>query len=96
MCLEVGLRVLGVSWVVSGAPKMLYLAVQAYSVPSERVFSVASRVISKYRGNMDPNVAGQLDFLYDNWEDWEDNVEVLKLVAGPHWDSQRRDRHYRD
>lgn len=59
----------------------MYLAVQATSAPSERVFSVASRVVSKLRANLDPRVAGQLQFLHSNWEDWEDDLSVLKLVA---------------
>lgn len=59
----------------------MYLAVQATSAPSERVFSIASRVVSKLRAQLDPKVAGQLLFLHSNWENWEDDLEVLKLVA---------------
>lgn len=40
-----------------------------------------SRVISKFRGSLDPKVAGQLEFLHDNWEDWEDDLAVLNLVS---------------
>ena len=42
---------------------------------------MASRVVSKLRTKLDPKVAGQLEFLHDNWEDWEDNKEVLEKVA---------------
>lgn len=60
----------------------MFLTVQATSAPSERVFSVASRCCSKVRSSMDPTMVGELEFLHDNWEDWENNVQVLKLVAG--------------
>ena len=57
------------------------MATQATSAPSERVFSVASRCISKVRTNMDPTRAGQLEFLHDNWKDWENDLKVLRMVA---------------
>ena len=59
----------------------IHLATQATSAPSERVFSVASRCISKVRTNMDPTMAGQLEFLHDNWKDWENDLKVLRMVA---------------
>ena len=59
----------------------MYLAVQATSAPSERIFSIANRVISKARAALDPKVAGRLEFLHENWEDWEDNAMVLQKVA---------------
>ena len=59
----------------------IHLATQATSAPSERVFSVASRCISKVRTNMDPTRAGQLEFLHDNWKDWENDLKVLRMVA---------------
>ena len=62
-----------------------YLAVQATSAPSERVFSIASRVISKLRTQMNPKVAEQLLFLNENWGSWEialeDDLEVLQLMS---------------
>lgn len=59
-----------------------YLAVQATSAPPERIFSVASRIITNMRTQMKPEVASQLEFLFDHWENWEDDLAVLKLVVG--------------
>ena len=47
----------------------MYLCVPATSAPSERVFSVASRVISKLRGRSTPANAGMLIFL-SGTSDW--------------------------
>ena len=41
----------------------MYLCVPATSAPSERVFSVASRIISKLRARLTPANAGMLIFL---------------------------------
>ena len=71
---------------IMAALARMCLVVQASSAPSERVFSVASRVLSKFRTRMNPQVAGQLVFLSENWRDkegkcLENNLEVLQKVA---------------
>lgn len=47
----------------------IYLSVQATSAPSERVFSKASKIISKLRTNLHPELAGKLLFVSEN-ADW--------------------------
>ena len=46
-----------------------YLCVQATSAPSERIFSIASRIISKFRNRLNPENAGTILFIYKmlNW-----------------------------
>jgi len=44
------------------------LHIPATSAPAERVFSVASNVISKKRANLAPDNANVLVFLHDNAE----------------------------
>ena len=41
-----------------------YLCVQATSAPSERIFSIASRIISKFRNRLNPENAGTILFIY--------------------------------
>ncbi|KAG7360661.1 hAT family C-terminal dimerization domain containing protein [Nitzschia inconspicua] len=46
-----------------------YLSIQATSAPSERVFSVASRLIEKRRNRrLNPELAGKMLFLAENWD----------------------------
>ena len=59
----------------------IYLAVQATSAPSERVFSLASRVISSRRGSMDPDFAGKMLFVTDNWEWWQRMIDFHKATS---------------
>jgi hypothetical protein len=57
----------------------IYLSVQAISAPSERIFSAASRMITKQRNRLDPIIAGKLLFVSRNW-DWYFQLEVsMKL-----------------
>ena len=56
------------------------MAIQATSAPSERVFSIASRCISKHRASLDPKVAALLLYLYDNWDKWEEELNFLQLA----------------
>ena len=59
----------------------IYLAVMATSAPSERIFSVASRIISARRTNLDPETAGKLLFVAKNWNWFEGKVNMDALVA---------------
>ena len=57
---------------------MVYLAVQATSAPSERIFSLASRIISSRRTSLDPDLAGKMLFVSENWKWWKDQLDFLK------------------
>jgi hypothetical protein len=46
-----------------------FLAIPATSAPSERIFSVAQRVVGKLKGRMHPDTASTLIFLNSNKED---------------------------
>lgn len=52
----------------------LYLAIQATSAPSERQFSVASRVINTKRSSLDPHTAGMQMFVSQNWGWYENHM----------------------
>jgi zinc finger BED domain-containing protein 1 (E3 SUMO-protein ligase ZBED1) len=49
-----------------------YLAVQATSAPSERIFSAASRLITGLRNNLDPETVKNLMWINRNWEWYKD------------------------
>ena len=57
------------------------LAVQATSAPSERVFSVASRLISNKRASLDPQMAGKTLFVAENWQWWKDQLDCTEAIA---------------
>ena len=57
---------------------MICLAVQATSAPSERVFSVASRIIANRRTRLDPTLAGKMLFVSENWKWWQDQLDFYK------------------
>ena len=59
---------------------MVYLAVQATSAPSERVFSMASRVISTRRTRFNPTVAGKMLFVSENWKWWQEQLDFYKAA----------------
>ncbi len=61
----------------------MYLAIPATSAPSERIFSVASRVISKFRGGLDPQMAGMLLYVAENYKWYESMRETHELVPLP-------------
>ena len=46
-----------------------YMCVPATSAPSERVFSVASKILTKFRNRLDPDTAGSILFIHGslNW-----------------------------
>ena len=55
-----------------------YLNVPASSVPSERVFSTAGKVLEKTSASLDPENANILIFLYHNYKKY-------RLVVDPEW-----------
>ena len=57
----------------------IYLAVQASSAPSERVFSKASLLLSNLRSSMNPNIASSMMFVSENWHLWNDK-ELIKAL----------------
>ena len=58
-----------------------YLSVQATSAPSERIFSKASRIISKTRTRLDHRVAGKLLFVSENADWFDKQVEKHKAAV---------------
>lgn len=52
-----------------------FLAVQATSAPSERLFSRASRIISNNRTRLDPEVAGKLFYVSENIKWYDEQVK---------------------
>ncbi len=56
----------------------MYLAIPATSTPSERVFSVASKVISKFRNRLDPAMAGKVLYVSENYEWFMKKREIEK------------------
>ena len=59
---------------------MVYLAVQATSASSERIFSLASRIISSQRNRLDPSLAGKMLFVSENWEWWQEQLDFYKAT----------------
>ena len=55
--------------------------------PSERIFSVASRLLSARRTTMDPEFAGKIFFVSENWEWFEEQVDLaqLELIEADGW-----------
>jgi hypothetical protein len=58
----------------------IYLAVPATSAPSERIFSRAQRLISEKRTALNPDIAGKLFFVAENWEWYDQNFNVAEAV----------------
>ncbi len=58
----------------------IYLAIPASSAPSERVFSVASRLISSKRTSMGTNIAGKTLYVSENWDMWKDKIDYLAVI----------------
>ena len=54
----------------------IVLSIPATSAPSERIFSVASSIISKQRTSMKPSIAGDIVFL-NQANSWHDKVKLL-------------------
>jgi len=59
-----------------------FLAIQASSAPSERIFSQASLLISDKRTRLDPKIAGKALFVKQNWESFEEELNYLKIIGG--------------
>ena len=57
-----------------------YLAVQPTSASSERVFSKTSRLLSAKRSRMDPVFAGKAFFVSENWDWFEEQVDIAKKL----------------
>jgi len=53
---------------------------QGTSAPSERIFSVASRLISDKRARMSPELAGKLLFVSENWKWWKKELNFDQLA----------------
>ncbi|KAG7346264.1 hAT family C-terminal dimerization domain containing protein [Nitzschia inconspicua] len=66
--------------IMSGLAKA-YLSIQATSAPSERVFSVASRLIEKRRNRLNPELAGKMLFLAENWDLHKKHLLEMLLTA---------------
>ncbi|KAG7364313.1 hAT family C-terminal dimerization domain containing protein [Nitzschia inconspicua] len=58
-----------------------YLSIQATSAPSERVFSAASMLIEKRRNRLDPELAGKMLFVAQNWDLHEKHLQDMLLAA---------------
>ena len=52
-----------------------YLSIQATSAPSERIFSLASRIIEDRRTRLDPSLAGQLLYVGCNYKWYMQQIE---------------------
>jgi hypothetical protein len=52
-----------------------YLCIPATEAPSERIFSTASLLLSKYRNRMDPELAGRMVFIKKNFEWYEELLQ---------------------
>jgi hypothetical protein len=59
----------------------VYLAVQATSAPSERVFSQASKIINNVRSSLHPEMAGKLLFISKNWDWFYEHMTASDLIA---------------
>ena len=58
----------------------VYLSIPATSAPSERIFSMAARVISAQQASMKPDMAGKVLFVSDNWDQMKDRVDLLQVA----------------
>jgi hypothetical protein len=52
-----------------------YLCIPATEAPSERIFSTASLLLSKFRNRMDPDLAGRMIFIKKNFEWYEEFLQ---------------------
>eukprot|EP00523_Entomoneis_sp_CCMP467_P012679 CAMPEP_0168790654 /NCGR_PEP_ID=MMETSP0725-20121227/13527_1 /TAXON_ID=265536 /ORGANISM="Amphiprora sp., Strain CCMP467" /LENGTH=460 /DNA_ID=CAMNT_0008841097 /DNA_START=39 /DNA_END=1421 /DNA_ORIENTATION=- len=59
----------------------MYLAIPATSAASERVFSLASRVMRELRGRLNPKLLSKLIFLCETWDTWEQEVGGIQMAA---------------
>jgi len=57
-----------------------HLLIQIAMSSNNRVFSVASRVISSTQANLVPTTAGKLLCVSENWKWWESELEFDKLA----------------
>jgi hypothetical protein len=58
----------------------MHLAIQATSATSEHVFSVASRLISKLRANLDPELASIMLCVTENHEWFKKEMENAVVI----------------
>ena len=52
-----------------------YLCISATEAPSERIFSTASLLLSKFRNQMDPDLASRMVFIRNNFEWYEEFLQ---------------------
>jgi hypothetical protein len=50
------------------------------SAPSERVFSMASRIINNRCNRLDPTITGKMHFVSENWKWWQDQLDFHKAT----------------
>ena len=60
----------------------IYLAVQATSAPSERIFSAAEQILSKSRARMTPAMAGKLFYVNRNWSWYFNQMSLEEALEG--------------
>jgi hAT family dimerisation domain. len=58
----------------------IYLAIQATSAPSERVFSQASKIINNLRTSLKPEMAGRLLFISKNVDWYYEHISASDIV----------------
>ena len=52
-----------------------YMCIPATSAPSERVFSVASKILTKFRNRLDPDTAGSILFIHGSLPWYKNQIE---------------------
>lgn len=58
-----------------------FLAITATSAPAERVFSIASKILSNTRvGMLGPEMAGKTLYVSENWNNWKSHLNYDELA----------------
>ena len=64
-----------------------FLAAQTTSAPTERIFSRAERIISKFRTRLDPVVASDTHCVAENIDWFHAELEQLHGTVNPQWEA---------